>query len=178
MLLPPSLVLWLWPWSWTQLCLTLPGSPDSLNHLSRWHPHTHTHTPSSSTVQKKIPNASNALWPTIWPITTKLTERHRNGRDTIQPFPSLHFQNLCDNVTLTHVAESLLCQHWGKGIVMDRTFFWGAAWRDHPVLTIWQVDRASRSRSKRAWPIMPGTAAQPLIWTNTCTLCHLGSNTL
>lgn len=40
---PPPSVPWLCPWFWTQLCLTLPGSPDCLNHPPPPLSFSHTH---------------------------------------------------------------------------------------------------------------------------------------
>lgn len=70
--------------------------------------------------------------------------------------------------TLTHVAESLLGQHGGDGAVPG-TFVWGAAWGNHPVLTVRQVHgaRADRTGAQWAGAIIPPAAAQPLVLRKT-----------
>lgn len=141
---PPPSVSWLCPWFWTQLCLTLPGSPDCLNHppLSLSHPLLFSHTLPSSTGHKK--KNLNDLWPSsllmsyVLPITASWHKYNKSKERNLTPVTVLVLsKNVCDYVILTHVAKSLLCQHGGDGIVLDRTFIWGAAWRDHPVLTVW-----------------------------------------
>lgn len=63
---------------------------------------------------------------------------------------------------LTHVAEGLLGQQRRNGISGAGSVVGRAARRDHPVLAIRQVDRAGWAQ--RAWSIVPGAAAQTLIW--------------
>lgn len=143
---PPPSVSWLCPWFWTQLCLTLSGSRDSLNHPPLSNPLSFSHTHCCHPVDLKQtqlnsdpPTCECHMFGQSQQAGRKTTKVKKQSTGNLTPTYLFFFfkKKLCDDVILTHVTKSLLCQHGGDGIVLDRSFIWGAAWRDHPVLTVW-----------------------------------------
>lgn len=89
---PPPSVSWLCPWFWTQLCLTLPGSPDCLNHppLSLSLPpllFSHTLPSSTGHIKKTRMNSDPAacLMPHVWPITAGGQKYNKSKESNLTP---------------------------------------------------------------------------------------------